>query len=259
VKVSIVLAVVGTLLVAGACGTGGDDGAEATTVGDLTGTSWVLETLPGDAVPEAESTLSFAEDAQAFGSTGCNRFTATWQQDGAALTLQLGAVTQMACSPSLADQEQAVLSALADVATAEAGEQSLSLLDSSGAQLLLYAAGVSDLAGTAWTATGVNNQAGGVESTALTETATAEFAEDGTLGGFTGCRGFTAQWQASDGTISITDVTTDGPECDGDEAALEQNYLAALSNAATFAIEGSTLNLRDSDGATQVDYARDDR
>lgn len=236
------------------------DDTTASETGDLTGTSWVLESFDtdGEATPaaaEGESTLTFAAGGELFGSTGCNRLTGTWTQDGSAVSLETGAMTLVGCvDPEVAAQEQALLELLPQVQSVDEGDGTLDMLDADGSTLLAYVAGLTDLAGTSWTATGVNNQSGAVESDEITPTATADFAADGTVTGFTGCRDFTGSWQADADTISVTDVTTDGAECTGDEATLEERYLAALAAASTFQLEGSTLNLRDNSGATQVNY-----
>lgn len=241
-----------------ACG-GSDTGAGASV--NLEESSWVLSstTVDGDVVPASavgEATLTFGADGRASGSTGCNRFTATWSQDGDSLAIQVGAVTQAAClSPELALQEQAILALLPQTSLAEVLEGELRLKDSAGSTLLDYIAGLDGLANTSWSATGVNNQTGGVESTALTSSVTAVFAADGTMSGSTGCRDYTAFWDADADSIVITDVVPAGQTCSGEQATLEASYVAALESAATFILEGSALNLRDSDGATQVNYS----
>jgi heat shock protein HslJ len=252
----LMMSAVVSLLVLG-CGT---DSTTTAAADDLTGSSWVLEAFVSDgqtvpAVDGAESTLTFVDSGDLAGSTGCNRFTGTWQQDGASVTLDTGATTLAACiDPAVDAQEQALLTLLPQTETVERSDDMLTLLDADGAAVLTYRAGLTDLAGTSWTATGINNQTGAVESSALTSTVTAEFGEDGTVSGFTGCRDYTAAWQVDADTISVTDLATEGSECTGDAAAIERAYLAALSAATIVQIEGSTLNLRDSDGATQVNY-----
>ncbi|MGA7689809.1 MAG: META domain-containing protein [Jiangellales bacterium] len=257
----LVLAAVASMVVAG-CASDESDDAEAGTAADLTGSSWVLTSYSAaggeEPTPAAvsESTLTFLADGDAAGSTGCNRFAVAWAQDGSALTMEPGPVTLMACAdPDVEAQEQAVLAAFPLVTAFEQGDDTLTLRDAGGADLLTYEAGVDDLAGTSWVATGVNNQNGGVEGTAATADVTAVFAADGTVSGFTGCRDYSGQWTAGEGEIALTDVTTEGEECSGEQATLEENYVAALANTTTFKLESSTLNLRAADGATQVTFA----
>ena len=261
----LLLGAVASLLIAGCTTDATDDPSsttEASTSVDLTGSSWLLTSFTNaggeasDAAASSESTLTFLADGEAAGSTGCNRFAATWAQDGSALSIESGPVTLMACAdPDVDAQEQAVLAALPSVASFEQVGDALTLLDESGGDLLAYRAGIDDLAGTSWVATGVNNQTGGVESTAATSDVTATFADDGTVSGFTGCRDYSGQWTSDDDEISVIEVATEGDACTGEQATLEDNYLQALANASTIQLEGSTLNLRDSEGATQVTFA----
>ena len=80
----------------------------------------------------------------------------------------------------------------------------LTLNDESGDALLVYAQNETAVAGTSWTATGVNNGKDAVESTALTEKLTAVFGPDNMLAGSGGCNTFTAQYTlaGSDGLRS---------------------------------------------------------
>lgn len=246
-----------------ACGSDSGDATNAGASTDLTGTSWILSSLDAaDAdvgpavVGEAELTLTFGPDGQASGATGCNRFTARWVQDGRGLSITVGAVTQAACATDeLQSQEAAYLRALGSVDSADATANALTLSAADASATLEFDAAISDLAGSAWEATGINNQTGGVESTALTSSVTAEFSENGLVTGFSGCRDYTGTYETDGEALSIADVTLDGPDCEGDVSALEADYVAALANAATFSIEGSTLNLRDTGGATQVNYS----
>lgn len=244
------------VLLLAACGS---DTPEAGTDLDLEGSSWTLSSLVVDGVetPAAgESTLVFAPDGEVAGSTGCNRFRGAWQQDGSSLTISVGATTLAACtSDELNEQEQRLLDALERTEAVRQSGESLELLDDEQDPLAIYEASLTGLAGTSWQATGVNNQTGGVESSALTPSVTAEFGEDGRLTGFSGCREYSARYEASDGTITVTDVTFQGTECSGDEATLERNVEAALIASRTYSIEGTSLNLRDSEGATQLNYS----
>ena len=244
------------VLLLAACG---NDTPQAGTDLDLEGSSWLLSSLVVDGAETpsvAESTLVFATEGEVAGSTGCNRFTGAWQQDGTSLTISVGATTLAACaSDELNAQERALLDALERTEAVRQSDESLELLDDQQQPVAAYQASLAELAGTSWQATGVNNQSGGVESTALTPTVTAEFGDDGRLTGFSGCRDYSARYEASAGTISVTEIAFDGAECSGDEATLEQNVAAALAASRTYAIEGTSLNLRDSDGATQLNYS----
>lgn len=243
-----------------ACGDDDDQQPAAASVPatELAGTSWVLSSyVADDAVVDAAavSALDFAADGSTLsGTTGCNNFGGTFTQDGAKLTIQLGPMTLMACTDDAANaQERAITQALPTVASFTAAGQ-LALLDDEGAAILIYDANTAGLEGTAWTATGVNNGNGGVESTALTGTISAAFA-DGTVSGNSGCNQYHAAYETSgtDG-LTISNVATTRKACEEAAMTLESQFTAALAKVATYSISGTTLTLRDADGATQATF-----
>ena len=161
--------------------TAGSTTTAAGSGGSLAGTSWVLDTYQGPggnsvpATPKSNATLGFDDQGNVGGSTGCNQFSGTYTVDGDSLTIQLGAMTQMACTnPLVTAQETAVTTLLGKVTGFTVTADSLSLTDDSG-ELLAYSAGITDLEGTAWVATGVNNGNNAVQSTSLTDKLTATF------------------------------------------------------------------------------------
>ncbi len=265
------LVAVSAALLLAACASGSDsttDGAAASTspaaaATELAGSAWVLTTYADDSGAQAPAstdgtgTLAFADAGALTGSTGCNQFTGTYTQDGSALTIAPGATTMKACTGDLGTQETAVLAALPEVASFTQSAGALTLLDSSGMELLVYAPGPAGLAGTSWTATGINNGKEAVESNAQTEKVTAEFGADGNLTGSGGCNTYTATYETSDPDgLKIGPVASTKMACEDDANTVEQQYFAALENVATYSIDGTTLTLRDADGSTQVIYAQ---
>ncbi len=164
-------------------------------------------------------------------------------------------MTLAACTdPAATAQESAIVAHLPEVASFSAGDQ-LVLENSDGDTLLTYDAGMSTIEGTSWTATGVNNGQGGVESSAASEAITAEFGSEGALSGFGGCNTYGGTYALSDGGgISITNVTSTLMACEEPAMTVETQYLTALQNVATYELSGDTLTLRDSAGAAQVTY-----
>lgn len=237
-------------------------GSTSATAVELGGTSWVLASyadsdgaaVPADATAEV-GTLLFAADGTFSGSTGCNRFTGSYTQDGSALTLESGPMTKRACQEGVAAQEAAIVAALPSV-TSFTADTDLVLLDASGAALLTYAPGLSGLAGTSWQATGINNGKEAVVSQAGTEKVTAAFGDDGTISGSGGCNTYSGSFTTSgtDG-IAIGAIAATAMACPEPAMEIEQMYFTALANAATYQIEGNTLTLRDANGATQVAFA----
>ncbi len=230
---------------------------------DLSGTSWNLTSYAGAdgaavaaVTGNALASLTFAADGSYAGSTGCNRIAGTYTQDGSTLTIESGPMTKMACTGPVVEQEAAIVAALPQVASFTSGE-ALVLLSAEGAELLTYAPGIAGLAGTSWQATGINNGKEAVVAQAGTEKATIAFADDGTVSGSGGCNTFAGGYTTTD-----PDGLTFGPlastqmACEEAAMQIEQEYLAALGNVATYQLEGNTLTLRDASGATQVTYVQ---
>lgn len=267
------LVVLGGVLVAGmllaACGEdpappaasdgAGEGGAVA---GDLTGTTWVLTgwtagsggrlRTPADG---SEAVLDLLAAGRLAGSGGCNRFFGTWEQSRSRLVLTVGGATDMACAPEVMDQEAAVLETLGRVRSFRRTEGGLELLDSAGATVLRYRAGVQDLEGTAWTATGINNGRGALESSDTTELASLRFGADGTVSGASGCNSFSAPVELTPpDRIRVGEVESTAMGCSPELATQEQQYLAALRAATRYELSGSTLTLRDDQGAMQATF-----
>jgi heat shock protein HslJ len=264
IAVAAVCAVAMTLLSACASGDGAAPAATGASVPELAGTSWNLASYAGadgtqtPAVTEPSvGTLTFLAGGGLAGSTGCNRFTGTYEQSGAELAITTGAMTEMACPGPVGEQETAVIAALAKVATAAVASDNLVLKDAQGAQLLTYAPGLAGLEGTSWTATGINNGKQAVVSDATTSAITARFGTDNVLSGFGGCNSYTATWTTTppDG-LTIGELGQTLMACEGDVQDTENQYTSALAKVTTYQLEGNQLTLRDADGATQVTYTQ---
>lgn len=256
------------LLIAGilamsACGSAPAGSGAATPAPDtaLSGTSWNLESYAGpDGEPVAGAasgemgTLTFAADGSFAGSTGCNRLAGTYVQVGTSLTMAAGPMTQMACDGPVAAQEAAIVTALPLVASFTLAS-TLVLQDADGGTLLTYTPGMSSLAGTSWQATGINNGKEAVVSQQGTEKVTAEFGTDGTLSGSGGCNTYSGTFTTSGSDqISIGALAATEMACPEPAMEIEQMYFAALATVATYQIDGTTLTLRDAEGATQASF-----
>lgn len=90
--------------------------------GSLEG-AWQLADLNGGGAPPAAITLNFDGGDQGTsivaGSSGCNRFSGAWRQDGRTLKLGPFAGTRMACAPAEMAVEQRFLVVLGDVTGVE--------------------------------------------------------------------------------------------------------------------------------------------
>lgn len=97
----------------------------------LTSGSWELSELFGSAVQAADymkglPNMAFSEDGKFTGSTGCNQFTGDYSLEGAALKVNPGAMSKMACP---GDGEALFLNAISKVAGAKVDGDKLTLLD----------------------------------------------------------------------------------------------------------------------------------
>jgi heat shock protein HslJ len=130
------------LALAAACGgTAGDDDEGSADALPLEGVEWVLTSgIDVDGWEAVAPTAAFADGSLA-GSTGCNRYNASYTVDGE--TLEIGAVasTRMACPPPADAVERDFLAALELIAGHRLEASELVLLDAEGAEVLRFAAG----------------------------------------------------------------------------------------------------------------------
>lgn len=229
--------------------------------GSLVG-SWTLTSYAGTGgtvtatAGVSPATLRFTAPSALDGTTGCNNFSGTYAATATSLSISLGPMTQMACvDPAAEAQERAVLAGLPRVASARVAGDGLTLLDSAGETLFEYTRAKADLAGTHWTATGVNTGSA-VVGTDLTTHLSAEFSADSKVSGSGGCNTYTAAFTEGPGTISITGLTATEMGCSAEVNTLEQHYFTALQAATTFDIRGDVLTLRDNSDAMQVVFTR---
>jgi heat shock protein HslJ len=106
----------------------------------LAGSSWQATAINNgrqavaSVVAGSSVTLEFADDGKASGSAGCNRYTAAYRHEGAALRFETPAATQKACKrPDLMAQEESFLKALQTVAAARFDDDRLELRTADGA------------------------------------------------------------------------------------------------------------------------------
>jgi heat shock protein HslJ len=243
------------VLVAAACSASGGTG------GTLEGTTWLMKSYDNGTsmvnVPQGVYPDAVFADGKVSGILVCNSYTGGYTQSGSSLTISGLATTMMACPDTTAGVEEQMAAAMQKAATYTASAASLKVYDSTGKDLLVYQAAPKDtLSGTSWTATGVNNGKGAVESVAAGTTITASFGTDGQLSGSGGCNQYSATFTSADGTIVIGPIAGTRMACDPAVSDQETAYFAALDAAATYKVQGSTLELRDDTGAIQVSYTK---
>ena len=103
----------------------------------LVGTYWRAVEIDGSPVtPQSKKReahlVLMSEGKRVSGSTGCNRFTGTFEQTATGFRFSKMAATKMACPPPLDAQERAFLQALNVTATVRISGNTLELMDSSG-------------------------------------------------------------------------------------------------------------------------------
>lgn len=224
----------------------------------LVGTLWQMQSHQGnDALPGTEVTAVFAADGSLSGNSGCNNFSTSYTVDGNSLTVNDAiAATMMAClQEGVMEQETAFLAALTDAATFEIRGNSLEIRDAEGGVLVSFVAVTpAALTSVTWQLTSYNNGREAVVSVLTGTEITAVFGEDGSLAGSAGCNRFTTSFQADSGSISIGLVASTMMACEEEIMQQETAFLAALPTAATYDIQGDTLELRDANGALVASF-----
>ncbi len=201
--------------------------------------------------------LQFAE-GRVSGSTGCNSYFGGYNigpDSRLTLSERIGS-TLKACAPPVTHQEQRYLALLPMVAAYRLESGSLALLDKEHDPILQYhAAKPAALENTRWQAAGINNDSGGVVSSATTHLSSALFA-NGRIGGNAGCNSFSAAYELGDGTIAIGPAMATRKYCATSEGIMEQEgqYLRALEQAHSCGLRPDGLELRDKNSLLQIHF-----
>ena len=237
--------------------------AKVNTPAGLSGTSWAVtmvnngkEAVVG-LITGSEINLNFGTDGRLSGNSGCNTYNGGFEASGQALKVGPLVSTMMACeSPAgVMDQEQQYLAALQNSATFEISGDTLTIRDASGAtQVLAKANTPAGLSGTSWGVTMVNNGKEAVVGLIAYSKVTLDFSAQGQVSGNSGCNTYSGGYETSGDQLKVGPLASTRMFCDQPAGVMdqEQQYLAALQNAATYEISGSTLTIRDAGGAMQV-------
>lgn len=248
-----VLLLLSAVAVLAGCGSSGGSGG-----GSLEGTTWVLSSYvdaggKSVAVPSGAIADARFDAGRVGGSSGVNSYSGPYQLSGAKLTIGPLISTQMAGPPPLMALEQAYLAALQKVASYTADDATLTLFDTAGKQLLVFAKGATpSLTGKTWDMLFTNNGKGAAVSAVAGSKVTAVFSEDGKLSGSGGCNDYSATYTTSGDGITVTGLLSTKKACEYQEQ--EDAYFAALQTAARYELRGDTLELRTKDGALAVSY-----
>jgi heat shock protein HslJ len=244
--VRLVLAPLAALMVLGAAAACGEDEASSADPSALEGTPWVLAAgVEVEGWEGVAPSATFA-DGRVSGSTGCNRFGASYTLDGSELELGEMAMTSMACPPPADAVEREYTAALESVRAWRPEGDELVLLDGDDTEVLRYrpASPVGS-----WQATSFL-QGNAVSSPLPGTEVTATFAEDGTLSGSAGCNTYRTTYTTENGRIEIDPPASTKKACAEPEGIMEQemDYLTALPTASRFELAGPTLDLLTAQG-----------
>ncbi|TCD06683.1 META domain-containing protein [Erythrobacteraceae bacterium CFH 75059] len=114
-----------------ACATlpGGENARSA-----LAGADWTVISIDGrDVVSGTPPTLTFGSDGRVTGTTGCNRFFASYTEGTDTVTIGQVGGTRMACAAPLMEQERTMLAALPGTHRFAVAAGQLTLTTQSGA------------------------------------------------------------------------------------------------------------------------------
>ncbi len=249
-------------LAATACGSSSSSGSSGTTTtaaaNPLIG-PWTLTTYAsgGKETPAASSSpasITLSAGGKFAGTTGCNQLSGTWTGDvDGGFTITPGPMTQKACvDPTVQAQETALTTNLPKVTDATLSGTTLQMVDSGGVPLFTWSRGPDGIVGT-YSVTGVNNGNQAVVSSAETSKASITFGPDGTVSGNTGCNSFSGSYTLDGTSLEIdSNVAATMMACGDASQQVEQQFLTALSQVASWERSGTTVTLRDPAGSTQL-------
>jgi heat shock protein HslJ len=123
------------LLATAGCATAGEEAAAP-----LAGSEWrpvaIGDTAPGS---DSGSFVQFRGEGQITGTGGCNRFSGTYEIDGATIRIGPLAATRRACPPPLMHREAALFAALERARRYQRARIDLTLYDEAGSAVARFA------------------------------------------------------------------------------------------------------------------------
>jgi heat shock protein HslJ len=236
---------------AGCCRMAASGAGSAATA--LEGTVWQLDRLPGPAagaLRSAEQPITIRlEGGRVSGSSGCNRLVGSYTVEGNVVRLsQLGG-TMMACPEPAASLETAFRAALAGPLRYAVEGDRLTLTPASGGPLV-FVAEVQALDGD-WQVNGFNNGRDAVVGLKGDAPVTLSF-KAGAVSGDAGCNRFRGGYTVDGKAVKIGPLALTRKACAEGVMQQEREFVAALESAATWAVEGGTLDMHRADGQRAV-------
>ncbi len=227
---------------------------------ELVGITWLLDELNGQPTVEGSfPSVTFNDDGGLGGSGGCNVYAGDYTSSGNQIDVADNLVsTMMACDEPIMTQEFGFFEVLKTASSFAVVDTKLTLSDQAGTALATFTAQSQDLAGTSWQVTAYNNGQEAVVGVLEGTSPTIEFGADGQLSGTAGCNRVIGSFTASDGTIELGPLGTTQMACPDPEGVMDQEtqLVAALESAATYHVEGPSLEMRTADDAIAVNFTR---
>ena len=211
--------------------------------------------------PSVAYTVEFREDGGYLIQADCNSARGGYSIDGTTLSMRPGPMTLSACPEGSLSAR--FLDLISKVNAFERTEDLLTLQLSDGGTMDFVPlptsaslGGTETLAGE-WTVTGYNNGRGGVTTLVAGTDITVSFAGDGMVSGSAGCNNFSGSYSVDGARVEIGPLAATRKMC-AQEGVMEQEsqFLAAMQNARTWEIRGDRLEMRNDEGALQVNLTR---
>ncbi len=227
----------------------------------LVGSTWTLiARRGGELVPGSHISLSFDDD-KLNGFAGCNHYGAEYALDGEKLTFGLMQNTLELCAQAdLMTQERAYLEALRAGTQVRVDGDHLEILAPDGQPALIFARraewppqDVAALAAQGWRLTDMNGEPL-LPDTTITlffDAAGATGQTAGRIRGEAGCRAYEGEYAATDRSLRFPIMGMVGEVCASTERLRqEERYTTLLGGTERYRIDGDTLELGTSRGAT---------
>ena len=226
----------------------------------LEGTEWLLVSIEGQAPAEgSKPELSFHPEEYVQGSTGCNTFGTNYTVHEGDFRLDEVHHTSYDCeTPRLREQDEVLLAALARIASYRPADERLTFDDASGATLLVYGrkrppAVDPALQDTMWVLRELQGQPLVTDSYIQLNLSPEEFK------GYAGCNHFGGEYEAaSEGILELGQFAITVMDCQSPEGVMaqEQAFVHALSDAASYRLDGDRLEIHDAAEETILTFVR---
>jgi heat shock protein HslJ len=221
----------------------------------LEGATWRLEELAGAqsaALAQLERPVTMRlESGRLSGFAGCNNFSGSYAVDGDQLKIGPVASTQMACPEPGSSVETAFHAALSGTVRYAVDGDAMTATTASGATLRFRREPPPQLAGVNWKVTSFNNNRHAVVGVLGESNITMSF-EDGKVAGSAGCNHFHGAYSTEGSKLEIGPLATTRRACEAPLMNQEREFLAALSSAVTWSIDGNVLDMHRADGERAV-------